>query len=311
VLPAKDPTKFEIIFIGTPLHQDALLLNLLDSDSWKFIQLPVAEDLTMDMLSGKDDNLLSSWSDRFTVDYIREEYEMYKNTNRTTSFWQEMMLVLTPKENLLFDLGKIRRYRVNEARETLKNLTYYISVDLAVSEKDSADYTVIAIIGISDNNDWFLVDGYFGRINPTITISKIFDFVAMYKPYEVVIEKVAFQASMKSFFEKEMIRRGKFFNLNMIARPNHKNSKLSVIKGLQPIVELGKFWVPEDYIEPFIAELMNEMSLITNEKILAKKDDLIDAVSQLTLVSLLNIQPVDNSRIDQLTNGSYKNSYMF
>jgi predicted phage terminase large subunit-like protein len=310
VLPAKDPNRFEIIFIGTPLHQDALLVNLLESDSWKFIQLPVAEELNEKIIK-TGEGLISAWDDRFTPEYIREEYEMYKNTNRLTSFWQEMMLLITPKENMLFDVSKIRRYSTTSSQETLKSLTYYISVDLAVSEKDSADYTVIAVIGNNENNDWFLVDGYFGRIKPHITIDKIFEFVAMYKPYEVVLEKVAFQASMKTFIEKEMMKRGKFFNLNMISRPTHKNSKLSVIKSFQPIVELGKFWIPDDYIETFTTELLDEMKMITNEKILARHDDLIDAVSQLTLVNLLSATPINNTDIDALTTSSYSNSYIF
>jgi predicted phage terminase large subunit-like protein len=313
VLPAVNPNRFEIIFIGTPLHQDALLINLLESDSWYFIQIPVAEELTEDMIldQHKAKNIISSWSDRFTPSYIRETYLMYKNTNRITGFWQEMMLQITPKENMLFDMSKLRSYSTTDMKDTLNTLTYYISVDLAISEKSSADYTVIAVIGVSENNDWFLVDGFYGRIKPDETINKIFEYVTIYKPYEVILEKVAFQASMKTFIEKEMLARGRFFNLNMITRPTHKNSKLSVIKGLQPIIELGKLWLPDDYIGSFVAELKNEMMMITNEKILAKHDDLIDAVSQLTLVNILTVNSISHNYVDSLTRKSTKNSYIF
>jgi phage terminase large subunit-like protein len=116
---------------------------------------------------------------------------------------------------------------------------------------------------------------------------------------------------MKTFIEKEMMKRGKFFNLNMISRPTNKNSKLSVIKSFQPIVELGKFWIPDDYIETFTTELIEEMKMITNEKILARHDDLIDAVSQLTLVNLMSTTPINSVDIDALTTKSYSNSYIF
>jgi predicted phage terminase large subunit-like protein len=182
-------------------------------------------------------------------------------------------------------------------------------VDLAISQKDTADYTVITIMGFNDNNDWMLVDGFFDRIKPDETIEKIFEYVMMYRPYEVVIEKVAFQASMKTFLEKEMLRRNIYFSINMIQRPNHKNSKLSVLKGFQPIVNMGKFWVPENYMDSFVNELINEMSMITNDKILAKHDDIIDSIAQLTLVNILTQTPVGTSQLNHIT--KVKNPYLF
>ena len=171
----------------------------------------------------------------------------------------------------MFDTDKIRRYNILDIKEQLPNFTYYISCDLAISQKDSADYTVIVVIGVNDNNDWFLIDGFIGRIKPDETISKIFEFVKMYRPYLTVLEKVAFQTSMKTFLEQEMVRRGVYFGVEMVSRPQHKNSKLSVIKSFQPIVNLGKFWIPEKYLKSLVTELIDEMSLITNDKILAKQ----------------------------------------
>jgi hypothetical protein len=156
-----------------------------------------------------------------------------------------------------------------------------------------------------------LVDGFFGRIKPDETIDKIFEYVVMYRPYEVVIEKVAFQTSMKTFLEREMLLRNVYFSINMVSRPQHKNSKLSVLKGLQPIVNMGKFWIPEDYLGEYIAELKNEMSMITNEKILAKHDDLIDSIAQLTLIPVLVQTPVGNAVSNNLRMNKSKNSYLF
>jgi len=318
VIPAVNPNNFEIDFIGTPIHQDALLLNLLEGagddeffkqNEFQFIQLPAAEHLTEDMIKGKSDEpIVSAWSDRFDLNYLRTMYSLYASQNKLTSFWQEFMLQIAPKENLLYDVSKIRTYRYEDLKEQRSSLTYYITVDLAISQKDTADYTVITIMGFNDNNDWMLVDGFFGRIKPDETIEKIFEYVMMYRPYEVVIEKVAFQAAMKTFLETEMLRRNTFFSINMIQRPSHANSKLSVLKGFQPIVNMGKFWVPEGYMSSFVNELKNEMSMITNDKILAKHDDLIDSIAQLTLVKILTASPVAS----QVGNTrEIKNSYIF
>ena len=101
-----------------------------------------------------------------------------------------------------------------------------------------------------------------------------------------------------------------YFSINMVQRPTHKNSKLSVMKALQPIVNMGKLWIPQDYLDNFVGELLTEMSLITNDKILAKHDDLIDAIAQLTLVNLLTQIPArqDDS---QFFVTKKSNSYIF
>jgi len=318
VIPAVNPNRFEIDFIGTPIHQDALLLNLLEGNlekefmeyEFQFIQLPAAEELTEDMILGKDKrDITSAWSDRFTLKYLKTMYGLYKSQNKLTSFWQEFMLQIAPKENLLYDISKIRTYNYKDLKDTRSSMTYYLTVDLAISEKSTADYTVLTIIGVNDNNDWMLVDGFFGRIKPDETIDKIFEYVVMYRPYEVVIEKVAFQTAMKTFLEREMLIRNLYFSINMIQRPTHKNSKLSVLKGFQPIVNMGKFWVPEDYMQNYVAELKNEMNMITNDKILAKHDDLIDSIAQLTLIKLLIQTPVAQSALNFRTKA--KNPYIF
>jgi len=321
VIPAVNPNNFEIDFIGTPIHQDALLLNLLEGAGddeffkqyeFKFIQLPAAEHLTEAMIKGEsDEEIISAWSDRFTLKYLRTMYGLYASQGKTTAFWQEFMLQIAPKENLLYDISKIRKYKTADIGKNRSSMTFYITVDLAISQKDTADYTVITVIGINDNNDWMLIDGFFGRIKPDETIEKIFEYVVMYRPYEVVIEKVAFQTAMKTFLEREMLLRNIYFSINMVSRPQHKNSKLTVLKGLQPIVNMGKFYVPEDYMENYVAELFNEMSMITNEKILAKHDDLIDSISQLTLIRVLVQNPVGQAVQRNHRIAKSSNSYLF
>jgi len=286
VVPSINPNKYEFIFIGTPIHEDSLLMNLVGSKSWKAIVLPVAEEFPVEDWS----KLVTSWKDRFPPEKVVSIYEMLKEQGKEKSFYQEYMLQVTPQDDLLFDLDNINYYKIDDLKDKLNQFTYYVSVDLAVSEKEYADYTAISVVGIDENNNWFLVDGFFGRIKPDETIDKIFEFVEKWRPYAVVLEKVAFQLSMKTFIQNEMVKRGRFFNLEMVSRTK---AKLAVIKALQPIVELGRLWLPKEHLKPFVNELIHEMSLITNDSILAKHDDLVDSLAQLTLINVLSVTPID------------------
>ncbi len=309
VAPAVNKNKYEMIIIGTPTHEDSLLMELYHNSKWAFIELPVCEKFPV----LNKNEIISSWPDRFTPDEILGTYEELKENGRELSFWQEYMLKVVPRDNLLYDMNKINYFKLEDLKKFVHSLTFYVSVDLAVSEKDYADYTAISVIGINENNDWFLVDGFFGRVKPDETIEQIFKFVTRWRPYAVVMEQIGLQLAFDTFLKKEMIKRGKFFNIEKVKRTN---SKLAVLKGFQPIVEMGKFWLPEDYLKDFVDELKSEMSMITNEAIKAKHDDLIDSIAQLTLtdtvyVGSMFVDEEDDDEFSFLKQREYKNPYIF
>jgi len=273
VLPAVNKKRWEVVIIGTPIHEDALLVELSENQEWKFVKFPVCEKFPC-----SEKEFIGAWEDRFPYEELLEDYR----ANSSGSFMQEMMLEIIPEGDRLYDLGKVNKFKLEDMRNIYGTLTYYISVDPAISQKDSADYTSIAVIGINNNGDWFLVDGYFGRIKPDELISKVFEFYIRWKPYEVIIEAVAFQQSLKTYIEQEMFKRNIFFNVKMLKK-NKNTSKLFVFKSFQPIVESMKFWIPEDYMKEFVEELLHEMSHILNSGIKSKHDDVLDSIAQLTL----------------------------
>ena len=305
VMPSVNPNRHEFIMIGTPLHEDSILINALEGEKWKAIQLPMAEEFPCE-----NDKLVSAWPDRFTWEYINESYQLYEEQGKKTLWYQEHMLEIAPSEGLVFNMDKINHYKRNEMREKLGNLTYYIACDLAISEKEYADYTSIVVVGVEpQTGDWFLVDGEYGRWSVNDTIDKTFGYVRRYRPYSVVFESVAFQMAMGQILQNEMIRRGIFFNLQMVKRPGTLH-KISVIKALQPIVELGKLWFPEDYAQNFVKELTHELSLATQEKLRSKHDDLADSLAMLTLIDIVAAQPVAEDSILS-EDEEYINPYIF
>jgi hypothetical protein len=291
VLPAINPNRYQFIFIGTPLHQDSLLLNIERNSEWHVIKLPVAEKLDRDMILNGDD-IISSWPDRFTKEYIKEIYMEYVNNDdlSETMFFQEHMLIVTPEEDLLFNQDKVKEFSYKElkANDKLDEFRFYLVGDLATGEKDKGDFTSLAVIGVNNNGDWFLVDGAYGKFKILETIERIFKFVVEYRPEEVILEKVGFQTVMKTLVEERMVKTNIYFNLNLIPR---MTSKLSVFKGFSTVVNSGKFWIPNDHINEFVSELLNEMSFITEDAILAKKDDVLDSVASLTLTTV-GITPI-------------------
>ena len=54
------------------------------------------------------------------------------------------------------------------------NISYYVTVDLAISKNTGADYSAIVVVGVNSENTWFIPEIVFGRYDPTELIDQIF-----------------------------------------------------------------------------------------------------------------------------------------
>lgn len=89
-----------------------------------------------------------------------------------------------------------------------ENLDIAITVDLAISDKNSADYTAIVVSGIDPENDLYVLHAARGRWNPYEVIELLYLLNDQYKPAYVGIESVAWQKAMLFIIEEETRRRG-------------------------------------------------------------------------------------------------------
>ena len=280
LMPSVDPNGFEITIIGTPLHEDSVLSNLTDSANWKFIMLPAAEEYPVP----KGKKLQSAWSDRFTPKFLNDMMQSYTDVGRRNSFFQEYMLETVSKENQLFNLDDINYWTEEEYGDKIKGLSFYISVDLAISEEAYADYTAITVVGVNRTNNWFVLHLDYGRYSPDITIQKIMSLARMYKDSTLVIEKGTLYLGIKKLLQHEMLAKNTFFQIKEVAR---SKSKIATIKTLEPRLVMGKLWLPKNAYKTQVNELLHQMSLCTQDSIKAKHDDVLDTLAQLGLVDLI------------------------
>ena len=280
LMPSIDPNRYEITMIGTPLHEDSVLSMITESSKWKVIMLPACEEYPPK--PGK--KIVSAWSDRFTPEFLKHTVEQYEEAGRKNSFFQEYMLETVNKENMLFDLDTLNYWSEDEYEAKIKGLSYYISVDLAISEKSYADYTAITVVGVNRLNHWFVLHMDYGRYSPDKTIQKIMSLARMYYNSTLVIEKGTLFLGIKKALQNEMLQSNTFFNIKEVTRGT---SKLSVIKTLEPRMNVGKLWLPKNAYKKQVEELKYQMSMVTNDSIKAKHDDLLDTLAQLGLVDLV------------------------
>lgn len=143
----------------------------------------------------------------------------------------------------------------------------YITVDSAVSEKESADYTGITINRVSTENKWY-VYSYRLKVNTKELIEHFFYLHKMYRPQLLALEETTFTMAIQPFLEDEMRKRNVFLSLFAL---KHKHlQKETRIRGLIPRWESGSIFL----VGPN-TELLDEMRTFPN----GQHDDVLDSLS--------------------------------
>lgn len=115
-----------------------------------------------------------------------------------------------------------------------KETNTFITIDSAVSEKTSADFTGIAVNRVSQENKWY-VTAYKLKVNTKDLIDHLFYLWATYNPTLIAIEKTTFTMAIKPFLDDEMRKRGIYMNIKELS--HNTSSKETRIRGLIPVWE--------------------------------------------------------------------------
>lgn len=105
-------------------------------------------------------------------------------------------------DRVIFEEPNIYVELLDGTKQLIKKIV--IGIDLAISEKQTADYTAMMILGKSENGNIYALDYINARLSFNKQINLIENLVAKWTPNEVVIEQVGYQAAMID----ELRRRG-------------------------------------------------------------------------------------------------------
>lgn len=156
-----------------------------------------------------------------------------------------------------------------EVEETIKQkeTTCYITIDSAVSEKESADFTGVTINRISVENKWY-IKTYRLKCNSKELIDHIFFLHKTYTPNFIGLEETTFTMAIQPFLEDEMRKRSMFFTITPVKHQGTK--KETRIRGLIPRWESKSIFLVGDNIE-----LLDEMRVFPN----GQHDDVLESLS--------------------------------
>lgn len=178
------------------------------------------------------------------------------------------------------DYFKKEMFRYYKAGESppLNTMRIYAAADLAVSTKQTADFTVIAVVGVDRAGNIWVIDIIRGRWNSLGIIDKLFEVKERYNPDLIGIETGQIELTLEPFILKAIEER-------KIALPYEKLKTRGMDKGtrarsIQGRMEQNKVFFPTVESTPWMGAVQNEMLKFP----LGANDDIVDALAWIGIM---------------------------
>ena len=180
---------------------------------------------------------------------------------------------------------------------------FYVGVDLAISEKDKADYSVFVVGGLDEHDVLHVVDVIRDRLDAKGIVDTLFNLYKKYLPEMIAIEASMIEKSIGPFLKQEMYNRNMFFPITTLVPTKDKETRARSIQGR---MRMGG--VKFDYEADWYAELEQEMMQFPR----SRHDDQVDALAWLGLiVDQMNAAPTARDIAEEEYEQEYAESGLY
>ncbi len=251
---------WKIIVIGTLLHEDSLLANLLEDPAWYHAHLSIC-----------DDNFKSNWPDFMSDEDLKKLVEQYRRMGLLDSFYREYMGVPIAKESAKFQQTMFKNYDETDKDfvKERKGLENMVILDPAKTTTSTADDTAIVGIGIDVKTPKIYIrDIIHGNLHPEQQYTECFDMADRIGARVIGIEVTSLNEFITYPLRTEMIRQKRYYD---IVELKARASKEERIAALVPFYRLGFM-----YHNPNVCGVL-EKQLLSYPR--SKKDDVMDVVA--------------------------------
>lgn len=158
----------------------------------------------------------------------------------------------------------------------------YITVDPASKKKSTSDFTVMNVLGLAPDGNYYLIDAIRDRLNLTQRASKLFELHRKHKPLSVGYEQYGLQADIEHI-QYVMELQNYRFNIVEISGQVPKADR---IQKLVPIFEQRRLYLPKAlYFVDYEGAVKDYISIFKDNEYLAwpvcVHDDMLDCMARI------------------------------
>jgi predicted phage terminase large subunit-like protein len=215
------------------------------------------------------------WPQRYDSQFFIEKYQDYMIQGIPDKYSQEYLNTPLDESTAYF---KKSDFRPRSEEDKKKKLNYYITVDLAISEHEKADWSVFLVAGVDENKMLHIVNVIRERLDGREIVNQLIALQKMYDPIAIGIEDTQVSKSMGPFLYEEMIKRGVFSSVVQLKHGG--KDKIARSRAIQARIRAGgvRFNMNDDWFDTFFNECLQFPR--------GKHDDQVDAFAYLGLMLL-------------------------
>jgi predicted phage terminase large subunit-like protein len=267
--------------VGTILHMDSLLNNLMPESSLKStIVEPLKEYnfVTRSLWKSiryrahNEDFTHILWPDMYTAEYFQRLKEDLTNKGLSDIYAQEYLNYPIDETISYF---KRSDFLPQSEEDKKKEKRYYVAIDFAVSTVARSDYTAIAVVGVDEKGIIHVEDMRRGRWDSLEVIDEMFAVDKRYKPDLFVVERGTIEKSLGPVIRAEMLKRNRFLPLHPMTPTKDKQTRA---RAFQARLRAGGVRFDKD--SDWYHELEDEMVRFPK----SRHDDQVDALSWVGLI---------------------------
>jgi len=277
VYPALDVETGRILYIGTILHYDSLLMKVLSEDMY----LEWDKNFYKAMMPNRN----SLWPEHLTYDDLEKIKHDYISSGVGHLFYAEYQNEPRDSEDQFFKRDDWQYYKPEDLDGKLLNT--FAAADLAVSRSKQADYSVIITVSVDGDGKQYVREIRRGKWSPKDIVDQLFLVNSKWTPSKIGVENGIEWLTLKPYVDDECLRRRTYLPLEELKHGGRsKKESPTRIRGLQPLYKSHKVYHLKDAEETKLLE--DELFTFPS----GKHDDIIDAFAYIQDISRL---PGENS----------------
>lgn len=267
--------------VGTILHMDSLLESFMPRENDKFTVCDGLKTYTSRKTLWKSikwrahdpDYKLILWPQRFNGDFFKQRREEFIRQGMPDIYSQEYLNVPIDESTTYFKKGDFLPFK-EEDKDV--RLNYYATADLAISQKEAADYSVFLVAGVDESKRIYVKHVIRERLDGKEIVDTMLALQKLYNIQVFGVEDTQISKSLGPFLNEEILLQ----NSDIDIYPMHHGGKdkLTRARSIQARMRAKgvKFDKEADWYQKFEDECLRFPR--------DKHDDQVDAFAYLGLM---------------------------
>jgi predicted phage terminase large subunit-like protein len=267
--------------VGTVLHLDSMLEKLMPKSYDKAtVEKPLKTFSTrrqmwtsMKYRAHTDDYKLLLWPQKKSAEEFRMLREEAFRSGTQDGYSQEYLNIPVDPSSAFFRKADFLPLREDDFKAAVR---YYITVDLAISDKETADYSVFVVCAVDENKRIQVRNVIRERMDGKEIVETLLMLQKLYEPEAMGIEEMQVSKAIGPFLREEMIKNNNYISLYPMKHGG--KDKITRSRSIQARMRAHgcKFDKAADWYPSFEDELMRFPR--------DKHDDQVDAFSYMGML---------------------------